>query len=33
MKRQKWARTFAAVMAGFLAFIMLASLVVPYLAM
>ena len=31
--KKKWARTVAAAMAGFLALIMLASLVLPYLAM
>lgn len=31
MKRQKRARTFAAILAGLLALIMLASLVIPYI--
>lgn len=33
MKHQKWVRRFAAMMAGLLALIMLASLILPYLTL
>lgn len=33
MKHQKWVRRFAATMAGLLALIMLASLILPYLTL
>lgn len=33
MKQQKWVRRMAAVIAGLMAFVMLASLVLPYLSL